>query len=79
MMTCVGYPKVGEARAWCEVHDQYHWTKGKGAIPDAIELFHDAMDAHDGGYHERDTGIVDCTSGEIVRALLAAGWKVPRE
>lgn len=76
-MVCVGYPAYGEPRVWCDDHDQYHWSRGRGVISDAIELFHDAMDAHDGCYHDRDTGIVDGTSGEIVKALLAAGWRVP--
>jgi hypothetical protein len=76
-MTCVGYPKAGEDTRWCEHHDQYHWSRGRGALTDAIEQFHDAMDNHDGCYHDRERGIVDGTSGEIVKALLAAGWRVP--
>jgi hypothetical protein len=45
----------------------------------AIELLHDALDADNAGYHDRDTGVVDMTSGEIARALLAAGWTPPVE
>lgn len=44
----------------------------------AIDLIHDALDAANAGYHDRDTGVVDMTSGEIARALLAAGWTPPQ-
>lgn len=43
----------------------------------AAELIHDAMDAAEASYHERDTGIVDSCSEVIAEALLAAGWKPP--
>lgn len=42
-----------------------------------IDLFHDALDAADVTYHERERGIVDSCSEELVKALLAAGWKPP--
>jgi len=44
---------------------------------DACELIHDAMDAADASYHERDRGIIDTTSDVLANALLAAGWQPP--
>jgi hypothetical protein len=41
----------------------------------AAELIHDALDAADEGYHDRETGTVDTTSGQIAVALLDAGWQ----
>ena len=43
----------------------------------AAELIHDALDAADDGYHDRDSGVVDTTSGQLAAALLAAGWRPP--
>lgn len=48
----------------------------------AIEAFFDALDAaeetpHSVSYYDRDCGIVDSNAGEIVGALLAAGWTAP--
>jgi hypothetical protein len=45
----------------------------------AAELIHDALDADDAGYHERETGIVDTTSDELAAALLKAGWTPPTD
>jgi len=44
---------------------------------DASELIHDAMDAADVSYHERDRGIIDTTSDQLANALLLAGWQPP--
>lgn len=43
----------------------------------AAELIHDALDAADASYHERERGIIDTTSDELAAALLAAGWRPP--
>lgn len=43
----------------------------------AAELIHDALDAADASYHERERGIIDLTSDELAAALLAAGWRPP--
>lgn len=43
----------------------------------AAEQIHDALDAADDGFHDRDTGVVDTTSGQLAAALLAAGWRPP--
>lgn len=43
----------------------------------AAEQIHDALDAADDGYQERERGIIDMTSGELAAALLAAGWRPP--
>lgn len=45
----------------------------------AAELIHDALDAADESYHERERGIIDTTSGQLAAALLAAGWVPPAE
>jgi hypothetical protein len=43
----------------------------------AAELIHDALDAAEESYHERERGIIDTTSGQLAAALLAAGWRPP--
>lgn len=43
----------------------------------AAELIHDAMDAADASYSERERGIIDTSSTELAVALLAAGWRPP--
>lgn len=43
----------------------------------AIEQIHDALDAANAGYHDRDSGVIDLTSGELAAALLQAGWVPP--
>lgn len=45
----------------------------------AAELIHDALEAAEPGYHDRQTGVVDMVSVDIARALLAAGWRPPTE
>ena len=44
---------------------------------DAAELIHDALDAADAGYHDRESGVVDMQAVEIAAALLDAGWTPP--
>lgn len=46
-------------------------------LHDAVDAFHDALDAG-GVCHDRDDGWADSTSGEIVKALLDAGWTPPQ-
>ena len=43
----------------------------------AADLIHDALDADDDGFHDRDTGVIDTTSGQLATALLKAGWRPP--
>jgi hypothetical protein len=43
----------------------------------AADLIHDALDAADASYHDRESGVVDAQATDVARALLAAGWKTP--
>lgn len=47
------------------------------AVRAAAEAIHDALDAADAGFHDRDTGEIDMTTDELAAALIAAGWKPP--
>lgn len=59
----------------------YTWyatrTTEETDIRTAIKLIHDAMDADDASYHERETGIIDTASEVLAQALLKAGWRPP--
>lgn len=73
-MICVGYPNAGEDRAWCTHHQQWHYPSDIDASR-ATDLFFDALDRLDNGYYDRQSGVVDMQASDIVKALLAAGWR----
>lgn len=68
-----------------EREDQ-RWRDHEADIIDerrAVEAFFDACDAAEDShrsvtYYDRDSGEVDAQASEIVAALLAAGWTLPR-
>lgn len=47
------------------------------AEQDAVELFFDALEVPGSGYFDRQSGEVDMQAGDIVKALLKAGWSPP--
>lgn len=73
-MICVGYPSPNQDRVWCTYHQRWHWP-GDIDISHATGLFFDALEQLDNGYYDRHSGVVDMQAVDIVRALLAAGWR----